>query len=88
MLIKDILKKVNLNVYLPNNLLNEDLEDVSPKDYVKTGNKYIIRFNNSTFQITIDLDNVDEYLVMSESFDDIRDIYVSYTIEGHLYCLS
>lgn len=88
MLLKEILEKVNLNVYLPDNLNNEDLGDVNPKDYVKKGNVYVIRFNDSTFQITINTDSLFEYLIMTETFEDIRDMYVCYRIDGRLHALA
>ena len=84
MLIKEILDALDLNVYLPNNLLNEDLEDVEPKDYVKNGNSYIINFKDSTFRIIINTGSLQEYLIMMETFEGIRDMYVCYDIDGNI----
>jgi len=88
MLIKEILEILNLNIELPKNILNEDLGDVHPKEYAKRDNAYIIRFYDSTLNLKVNLDNDDEYFVMTEKFEDIRDFYVSYNIDGELYCIS
>ena len=85
MLVKEILKNVGLNITLPNNLFNEDLEDVVPKDYVKKGDQYVISFKDSTFRIIINVDGSEEFFIMTESFEDIPDTYVSYDINGKLY---
>lgn len=88
MLVKDILKTVGLNIALPTNLLNEELENVIPENYTKTGNKYVIYFKDSTFRITINADGSDEFFIMTESFENIPDIYVSYTVDGNLHTIS
>ena len=84
MLIKEILDILDLNIYLPENLLNEDLEDVEPKNYIKNGNTYLINFKDSTFQIIINSDNLQEYFIMMETFEGIRDMYVCYRVDGTL----
>ena len=88
MLIKEILNHIGLNIYLPDNLLKEDLEDVTPLNYVKKGTQYIINFKDSTLKITIDTTNPDEYYVMTETFENTRNSYVSYDIEGNIICIS
>lgn len=88
MLIKEILEILDLNIELPSNILNEDLGNVRPKEYAKRDNTYIIRFYDSTLNLKINLDNDEEYFVMTEKFKDIRDFYVSYNIDGELYCIS
>lgn len=88
MLVKEILHLVDLNVTLPNNILNEDLEDVTPTDYIKMDNSYIIRFKNSNFVIIINLNNDEEHFIMTERFEDMRDIYVSYNVDGQLHSIS
>lgn len=87
MLVKEILKNVGLHITLPNNLLNEDLEDVVPKDYVKKGDQYVISFKDSTFRIIINVDGSEEFFIMTETFEDIPDTYASYDIDGKLYKL-
>lgn len=88
MLIKEILEILDLNIELPSNILNENLGNVRPKEYAKRDNNYIIRFYDSTLNLKINLDNDEEYFVMTEKFKDIRDFYVSYNIDGELYCIS
>ena len=88
MLIKEILEILDLNIELPSNILNENLGNVRPKEYAKRDNTYIIRFYDSTLNLKINLDNDEEYFVMTEKFKDIRDFYVSYNIYGELYCIS
>ncbi len=88
MLVKEILQFVDLDIYVPENVLNEDLEDVNPIDYVKAGNNYIIRFENPNFTIIINTEDTDEYFVMTERFENMRDIYVSYNIDGQLHSIS
>ena len=84
MLVKDILDFVELDIYLPDNLLNEDVGDVTPKEYAKRKDKYIIRFKDSTFQIAINLNNFEEYFVMTETFEKTMDNYTSYDMDGNL----
>ena len=88
MLIKEILETIGLNIYLPDNLLNEDLGDITPKEYVRNRKQYIIRFKDSTFEIIINTDGSEEYCIMTETFEDIRNSYVSYNIDGELQCIA
>jgi len=85
MLVSEILQQVDLNVYVPDNLLNEDLGEIEPIGYIKTNSHYIIQFKNTSFVITINTENFEEYFVMTETFDKGWQNYTAYTIEGTLY---
>lgn len=85
MLISEILQQVGLNVYVPDNLLNEDLGELEPIGYIKTNSHYIIQFKDTSFLITINTENFEEYLVLTETFDKGRQNCTAYTMEGILY---
>ena len=88
MLIKEVLEKTGLRAYVPENLLSEDLGDVNPLTYTIQDNKYTVTFERSSLKLIINQDDPDEYLVITQSFDDIPSYYESYDIEGVLQKIS
>lgn len=88
MLIREVFEKIGLRVYVPENLLNEELGDVTPLTYTIQGNKYTVTFERSSLKLMINQDDPEEYLVITQSFDDIPPFYESYDIEGVLQKIS